>query len=302
MFRRTYGIFYDQNSDIFASLFDQLSGYYTNGNVDLEKTMDAFYQTLYRRMFQILNQPYHFDSDYLDCISKHMEPLEPFGDVPKKMKEQMSPSVECTYRLTQMYYCSSCQGIFNVKPCTSFCVDVVADCLASHIAFDQHWNNYLDALSDLVKLLEGPYNIESLVDPIDIKISDAIMIFQDKGKELSDRVFSDCGRPLPLRFKRGRNRRGHDIVSVSFEDLKFGDLKTSDSQLSSAAGANLERLTKDIKEKVLPAKGFWKNLPKSVCFESNAVRAADEACWNGTFLERYYFVMKDNLTLSSLST
>lgn len=38
--------------------------------------------------------------------------------------------------------------------------------------------------------LLGPFNIELVVDPIDIKISDAIMNFQENGYEISQKV---CG-------------------------------------------------------------------------------------------------------------
>lgn len=36
--------------------------------------------------------------------------------------------------------------------------------------------------------LLGPFNIEMVVEPIDIKISEAIMNFQENGPEVSQRV------------------------------------------------------------------------------------------------------------------
>lgn len=38
--------------------------------------------------------------------------------------------------------------------------------------------------------LLGPFNIELVVDPIDIKISDAIMNFQENGYEISQKVYT----------------------------------------------------------------------------------------------------------------
>lgn len=38
--------------------------------------------------------------------------------------------------------------------------------------------------------LLGPFNIELVVDPIDIKISDAIMNFQENGYEISQKVIT----------------------------------------------------------------------------------------------------------------
>lgn len=45
-----------------------------------------------------------------------------------------------------------------------------------------------DSLSKVAERLEGPFNIESVVDPIDVKISDAIMNFQENNEEVSKKV------------------------------------------------------------------------------------------------------------------
>ena len=47
---------------------------------------------------------------------------------------------------------------------------------------------YADALMKVADRLLGPFNIELVVDPIDIKISDAIMNFQENGYEISQKV------------------------------------------------------------------------------------------------------------------
>ena len=51
------------------------------------------------------------------------------------------------------------------------------------------------ALMKLAEKLEGPFNIEMVVDPIDVKISDAIMNFQENSETVSTKVgekFSSC--------------------------------------------------------------------------------------------------------------
>lgn len=52
-----------------------------------------------------------------------------------------------------------------------------------------------DAMLLLIERLEGPFNIESVMEPIDVKISDAIMTMQEKTMELSYEV---CGHLLYL--------------------------------------------------------------------------------------------------------
>lgn len=55
MFTRTYGVIYQQNSYVFSDLFNELENYYNRGRVDLLEVMDKFFNTLYQKMFQVLN-------------------------------------------------------------------------------------------------------------------------------------------------------------------------------------------------------------------------------------------------------
>lgn len=45
-----------------------------------------------------------------------------------------------------------------------------------------------DAMLLVVIRLEGPFNIESVLEPIDVKISDAIMILQENSMQVSAKV------------------------------------------------------------------------------------------------------------------
>ena len=45
-----------------------------------------------------------------------------------------------------------------------------------------------DNLIAVGERLIGPFNIEAVVEPIDIKISDAIMNFQESGYEVTQKV------------------------------------------------------------------------------------------------------------------
>jgi len=50
------------------------------------------------------------------------------------------------------------------------------------------WYTSIDALVRLSLRLKGPFNIETVVVPIDVKISDAIMIFQENAETITDKV------------------------------------------------------------------------------------------------------------------
>lgn len=61
MFKRTYGVIYEQNSYVFSDLFNDLESYYLRGNVDLTEALDRFFNVLYQKMFIVLNSQYKFD-------------------------------------------------------------------------------------------------------------------------------------------------------------------------------------------------------------------------------------------------
>lgn len=62
MFKRTYGAIYEQNSYVFSDLFTELESYYSRGKVDLSVAMDKFFNTLYQKMFTVLNSQFTFDA------------------------------------------------------------------------------------------------------------------------------------------------------------------------------------------------------------------------------------------------
>ena len=50
------------------------------------------------------------------------------------------------------------------------------------------WLCVSDAMLSLADRLEGPFNFESIMDPIDVKISDAIMNMQENSMQVSQKV------------------------------------------------------------------------------------------------------------------
>lgn len=55
--------------------------------------------------------------------------------------------------------------------------------------------HFSDNLQILADRMIGPFDVEAVVDPIGLKISDAIMNFQGSGFEVTAKVFQDCGTP-----------------------------------------------------------------------------------------------------------
>ncbi|XP_062480562.1 glypican-6 isoform X2 [Pezoporus occidentalis] len=319
MFVRTYGMLYMQNSEVFQDLFTELKRYYTGGNVNLEEMLNDFWARLLERMFQLINPQYHFTEDYLECVSKYTDQLKPFGDVPRKLKVQVtrafiaartfvqgltvgrevanrvskvSPTPGCIRALMKMLYCPYCRGLPTVKPCNNYCLNVMKGCLANQADLDTEWNLFIDAMLLVAERLEGPFNIESVMDPIDVKISEAIMNMQENSMQVSAKVFQGCGQPKPAPALRS-SRSVPENFNARFRTYNPEERPTT------AAGTSLDRLVTDIKEKLKLSKKFWSTLPYTICKDEQVTAgpSIEEDCWNGHTKARYLpEIMNDGLT------
>ncbi|XP_017956717.1 glypican-6 [Drosophila navojoa] len=391
MFMRTYGVIYQQNSYVFSDLFNELENYYARGRVDLLDVMDKFFTTLYQKMFTVLNAQYAFNDKYMQCVSEHMKELKPFGDVPDKLSVQIKRSFvatrtygqalitaaevskkilqirlnpDCTGALTKMQHCGACKG-YTEKPCTNYCVNVIKGCLHYLHEFDTEWENFALAMDKVAERMLGSFNIVMVVEPINIKISEAIMNFQDSGQDITSRVFQGCGKPTLGRAKRSispkmllapsaaavQELRAHstpeadtlDIDATLDEAIVLRERRAAEpgSQDSSAqqsqeqgngngngnGGGNrrqqqrrkqqrrkqqqqnnrndnddddgdsnggsrepiLDKIVRDIRQRVKDYKKFWSNLPHSMCSNEDIATSSDVdgMCWNGHTIDRY---------------
>lgn len=90
---------------------------------------------------------------------------------------QVRLTAECTAALTKMSTCNTCAG-FLEKPCSSYCVNVMKGCLQNYLELDAEWDSFVATMERVSDRLLGPFNIVMVVEPINIKISEAIMNFQ----------------------------------------------------------------------------------------------------------------------------
>uniref|UniRef100_A0A8C6S8D3 Glypican 4 n=1 Tax=Neogobius melanostomus TaxID=47308 RepID=A0A8C6S8D3_9GOBI len=315
MFTRTYGMMYVQNSELFKNFFADLTRYYVSGSpaINLESMMADFWAELLERMFRLVNVQYEFSDAYMECVSRHTDQLLPFGDVPRKLKIQItrsfvaartftkglslmpqvvnkvsavSASPSCVRAAMKMLYCPYCSGQVALKPCQNYCLNVLRGCLANQADLDTEWNNFLDAMLGLADRLEGPFNFESVIEPIDVKLSDAIMNMQENSMQVSQKVFQGCGQPKPSTTFRTKRAIKETAFTGRFRPYN------PDARPTTAAGTSLDRLVTDVKKKLKHAKKFWSTLPETVC-AGERIAPGDE-CWNGTAKSRYESVVMGN--------
>ncbi|KAK5646746.1 hypothetical protein RI129_005210 [Pyrocoelia pectoralis] len=339
MFKKTYGVIYLQHSFVFTDFFDELERYYNSGRVRLAEALDTFFGILYQRMFTVINAQYQFDDRYLECVAEHMTDLKPFGDIPHKLGIQLrrsfvatrafykalaagadvvrnmgslSPAEKCGNELARMQHCDKCLGVKGTKSCSLYCISILKSCLENHVLLDNHWNNFVDALDKVADRITGAFNIEMVVEPINIKISEAVMIFQENGVEVSQRIFTGCGNPA-LRRRRRDTTTNQDTTPVdveephvearkvktdedeiTFETLNFNEEESNNKSKNKKnkhkkvdSGATLEKLIRDIKQRVKDSRQFWSQLPYQMCNNEAVPPTFEGNCWNGTALGRY---------------
>lgn len=61
---------------------------------------------------------------------------------------------------------------------------------------NEKWKGYVLALNDLAMKLSTSYNIETIIAPLDVQISEAIMNFQENSTLISEQVAQACSKPM----------------------------------------------------------------------------------------------------------
>ncbi|XP_020308589.1 glypican-2 [Oncorhynchus kisutch] len=310
MFTKTYGRLFTQNANVFQELFVELRRYYSGGSVSLTEVLSEFWSRLVERVFSLVNPQYQFSDEYLECVNKHAEQLQPFGDLPRKLGLQvsrafiaaralvqglatgrdivnkaakLSAGAGCVRALMRQWYCPLCRGMPSLRPCHTLCLNVMKGCLANTADLDTEWNNFIDALYQVSEKLEGPFNMELAADSISVKVSEAIMHMQENSIATSTKVFQGCGSP---RLTPGRSRRSPKESGGNRRPFRTF---SPEEKPTTATGTNLDRLVSELKERLRPMRGFWVSLPHTICNDKNM--AADvtneDRCWNGQTRGRY---------------
>lgn len=99
MLIKSYGLLYEQNSQLFFDLFNDLRAYFKTGSVDLSDALDIFFETLFQRVFVLFNAQYVFDEGYEDCVAENTKSVTPFDDIP----HQLSSKVKQSFTAARMF-------------------------------------------------------------------------------------------------------------------------------------------------------------------------------------------------------
>ncbi|CAG7724148.1 unnamed protein product [Allacma fusca] len=329
MFEKTYGMLYIQHAHVFHELFATFDAYYEAGKGSLDDKLNNFFAILTRKMFEVLNSQYEFSDAYLSCAAivindkqgndLHRQIVSSLrrsfvatralaqglhdGNAVLTSLQKLEVSPDCLLSLSQMLHCPICLEARAYKPCIQVCTKVSSGCLSGTFVMTRPWTEFITAIEGIIDRLLGPYNVEAVVEPIHIKISEAIMNFQESGPDFSQAVFSKCGKPnLKSRNLRRREASAFDPAAIVGQQQqtspKTAELRNSrpgqrgrvketphveEDDGSIQPSKSLEKLLREIKKKIQKTKMVWDKLPQQVC---NGISKdySSQMCWNGSSL------------------
>uniref|UniRef100_A0A8D0AJ47 Glypican-1 n=1 Tax=Sander lucioperca TaxID=283035 RepID=A0A8D0AJ47_SANLU len=282
-FTPTWGSIYSQNSQVFSDLYTDLRHYYRGSNVNLEEVLNEFWAKLLEKLFYQANKQYVIGEDYLECVSKQIETLRPFGDTPRVMKmmvtrtfvaarsfvqglvvsgevvrkvSQVQLSTECTRAMMRMTYCPHCRGMASARPCANYCSNVMKGCLANQADLNTEWRHLAETMMQVAGRFDGPSGVESVVLTLPSRISEAMSTMMENIETINSKV------------RKLMNLLLSTLPQVSDVTVRLRDMQP-----------------------------YWVSLPTILCSDRVATgTGAEDKCWNGMNRARYLpEVMGDGL-------
>ncbi|XP_068425286.1 glypican-1b [Clinocottus analis] len=309
-FTPTWGSVYSQNSQVFSDLFTDLRHYYRGSSVNLEEVLNDFWAKLLEKLFHQANKQYFIGEDYLDCVSKQIETLRPFGDTPRVMKmmvtrtfvaarsfvqglvvsgevvrkvSQVQLSQECMRAMMRMTYCPHCRGMASARPCSNYCSNVMKGCLANQADLNTEWRHLAETMMQVAGRFDGPSGVDNVVLSLPGRISEAMFTMMENVDGINSKIFQACG-----------NIREGGASSTASDDVMKGGKVTVEDRLETS---KMDKLVSDVTVSLRDMQPYWVSLPSLLCSDRVATgTGAEEKCWNGMNRARYLpEVMGDGL-------
>ncbi|XP_047445101.1 glypican-1b [Mugil cephalus] len=310
-FTQTWGSLYSQNTQVFSELYTELKHYYrgSSSSGNLEEVLNEFWAKLMEKIFSQANKKYVIGDDYLDCVSKQIETLEPFGYTPRSLKSTVTQTFvaarsfaqglvvsgevlrkvsqvplgqECIRAIMKMTYCPHCRGIASARPCSNYCKNVMKGCLANQADLNTEWRHLAATLIQVAERMDGQ---STVVLSLPNRISEAMHTMMENMNTINSKLYQACGTPR----EAASSSTGVDEImrrgKITVEDKLGGITDTMD------------QLVSDVTMKLRDLQPYWVSLPTLLCTTRVANgTGAEDKCWNGMNRARYLpEVMGDGL-------
>ncbi|XP_049602778.2 glypican-1 [Syngnathus scovelli] len=302
-FMSTWRSFYSQNALVFSDLYTDLRHYYRGSNINLEDALNEFWARLLERLFFHANKQYSIGDEYLECVSKQLETLHPFGEVSRDLKmkvtrtfvaarsfvqglvvsgevvrkvSQVQLSQECMRAIMRMTYCPHCRGMPTARPCVNYCSNVLKGCLANQADLNTEWRHLAETMMQVSNRFDGPSGVDVVVLSLPYRISEAMTTMVEHLESTNSKLILACG---PLREKS---------VGAAEADVFPKNEKVTVEERSASSANKLGRLVSEVTMRLRDMQPYWISLPGMLCSDRVATGAgAEDRCWNGMTRARY---------------
>lgn len=216
MFKTTYRTHYTDNAHIIDDLYKSLNQYIDGAELDLRVKFNTFFGDLHETVYMMVKPINSFDAKYRNCIRDNTNAVKPFGVQQEYISYQTTRDFEaarvfleglkegrdvtlklldspvhdqCKMAFMKMTHCSICYGLNpDAKPCANYCLNVMKGCYAYVTMLQPRWNAYINSMVNLDSKLKGPFNMEAMVSSLGVKISSALMVFQNDIANVTKKV------------------------------------------------------------------------------------------------------------------
>ncbi|KAF6031250.1 GPC6 [Bugula neritina] len=304
MFTTAYNVKYTQNKHVFDQFFNSLSSFYEGEDMDISDVVHQFFKKVFVTVFSMQHQNYQFSDQFLACAANMMDKIKPFGNTPELLQKSLKqaleasrtfiqglavarnvvaaaqkvpPTAPCVKAYMKMTFCSHCQGLPMLKPCTDYSINVIKGCLAYHSELNQHWQKFIDTMDALAQKVagDGSYNLEAVLKPMKDQISTAIMGYQNNSNETFMRVIdTETGCGIPPSVSQRKKREIYTGVVYGQPTRKRGELQ-------------LTNLVENIKGVLREVKHLWTHTPLAGTMCAAISAPTGTRCWNGEGDARY---------------
>ncbi|XP_041848831.1 glypican-1-like [Melanotaenia boesemani] len=299
-FTSTWGALYSENAKVFSDLYKDLRGYYQGSKLNLEELFSEFWAKLLEKVLYQENKKNSIDEEYLECVSKEMETLEPFGNTPEILTievtrkfvaarsfvlglllskdvvqkvSQVPLSQECMRAITKMTYCPYCRGMPSARPCSNYCSNVMKGCLANQADLNTEWRHLAETMSILAE--RRLKDVDKVILSIPNHISGAMLTMVENLDTINSKLLQSCG-----------SLREGGTSSTGVEEIKGGRVTVEDKLEDSSV--KMAKLVEDVAMRLRDMQSHWVSLPKILCDDRVATGAgAEDKCWNGISRARY---------------
>ncbi|KAI6206172.1 hypothetical protein M3Y94_00876900 [Aphelenchoides besseyi] len=302
MFSTTYGHFYSNNAKIFNDFFDELDEQFAVDDQPrsaVKTALGSLFRKIFITEFSLLNPMRQVSDTERHCMTRIQTHMRPFGQIPTKIATQLDrsfatwKSVVNTLEKTSILLINvadrlqlSSELSVETRPCLGFCLNVLRGCFAEVAELESQWEELIDALQLLAPRLKGASNPYLSMAPIPVQISEAIMLFQEKGDALSSRIIFQCFEPI-FRAKRSTDETKVDKPFI------VPDGETAAKVLGEYLDAEYHKadlVKKDVlllSDRLSRMRGAWRALPAAICSDGQVAAPTGEGCWNGKQVASY---------------